>query len=296
MYSTCRLCSSNEIEFKFIASDLLYGNRGKFKIVECQNCKTLLQDPFPNAEYLASLYNADSYYSVNTPISRRLLSAIRRRTRRLLPRPARSGMTFCDLGCGDGEVLSVASSYGYQTYGVEQEEFLTFLRKAYGDRLFSNISNAPVSFDIIRSHHSLEHVEDVNEVLAACVAKLNPGGRILIGVPNADSLIARIFGKYWYYLGAPMHTYGFSSRSFLELSRLHNLDIIKIKKYQTFRGTIGSITLLFQKTIFGSVREPSNGMFLILAPLILVLYPVNFLISLFNAGDLLEVELVHRKN
>ena len=63
----------------------------------------------------------------------------------------------------------------------------------------------PSSFEAITMWHSLEHVHEPLEILKEAHRLLVPGGRIVITVPNIDSLPFRWFGSAWYGLDLPRH-------------------------------------------------------------------------------------------
>jgi SAM-dependent methyltransferase len=63
----------------------------------------------------------------------------------------------------------------------------------------------PRSFDVITMWHSLEHVHEPLGVLREAYRLLTPAGRLIIAVPNIDSLAFRWFGSAWYGLDLPRH-------------------------------------------------------------------------------------------
>src|SRR5262249_10556053 len=63
----------------------------------------------------------------------------------------------------------------------------------------------PQSFDIITMWQSLEHVHAPLEVLREAYRLLAPGGRLVVAVPNIESLPFRWFGNAWYGLDLPRH-------------------------------------------------------------------------------------------
>jgi SAM-dependent methyltransferase len=63
----------------------------------------------------------------------------------------------------------------------------------------------PESFDVITMWNSLEHVHAPLDVLREANRLLVPGGKLLVAVPNIDSLPFRWFGSAWYGLDLPRH-------------------------------------------------------------------------------------------
>jgi 2-polyprenyl-3-methyl-5-hydroxy-6-metoxy-1,4-benzoquinol methylase len=64
---------------------------------------------------------------------------------------------------------------------------------------------SPGSFDVITMWQSLEHVHRPLEVLRAAFELLRPGGRVVVAVPNLDSLPAAWFQENWFGLDLPRH-------------------------------------------------------------------------------------------
>src|SRR5260221_105975 len=69
------------------------------------------------------------------------------------------------------------------------------------------------TFDVITMWHSLEHVHAPLEVLREAHRLLAPGGRLVVAVPNIDSLPFRWFGNAWYGLDLPRHLTHFAPRT-----------------------------------------------------------------------------------
>jgi len=63
----------------------------------------------------------------------------------------------------------------------------------------------PESFEVITMWHSLEHVHAPMDVLHEAYRLLVPRGRLVVAVPNIDSLPFRWFGPAWYGLDLPRH-------------------------------------------------------------------------------------------
>jgi SAM-dependent methyltransferase len=111
-----------------------------------------------------------------------------------------------DVGCGSGLMIYALALAGVDTpIGVDPF--------APGDRDFDNgarllrsdLEDVEGTFDLVMFHHSLEHVPDPAASLAAAVAKLAPGGRILTRMPTVSSEAYDVYGTDFYGLDAPRH-------------------------------------------------------------------------------------------
>jgi 2-polyprenyl-3-methyl-5-hydroxy-6-metoxy-1,4-benzoquinol methylase len=125
---------------------------------------------------------------------------------------------FLDIGIGDGLVLSVAESSGYDTFGLDvNPDGVARARKHY--KLRANVSLEPferafegVTFDIIHMNEVIEHVTEPMALLRWCRTKLKKEGRIVVQTGNIDSFVARLKGDNWDYI-RPVHAIYFSSRT-----------------------------------------------------------------------------------
>jgi SAM-dependent methyltransferase len=290
----CVICDSNDTSHIYTTKDMLYGLDGEFKIERCNCCLTEFVVPFPTAEFLSSLYSSENYYSFNQRKINKLSRILRKRTRRLFPTLKSLKNTICDVGCGDGEFLDFAREVGFETFGVEQDGQAQFLSTQTLHKIHPSIAEHKKNFDYIRSNHALEHVHDIKKIMLDMKNHLAVDGLILIGVPNAQGFIAKLFGKYWFYRGAPIHTMGLNEKSFKIICDNIDLEIVKVAKRQTFRGTIGSVIIATENFLFGKSMEPTTIKFLLMTPFILVAMPFNFLLTIFKKGDLLEMVIRHK--
>jgi 2-polyprenyl-3-methyl-5-hydroxy-6-metoxy-1,4-benzoquinol methylase len=115
-----------------------------------------------------------------------------------------------DFGCGGGSYLARMHRQGWQVTGLDiSPEAVRRVREEL--HLPALVGSFPCwelasgSFDVITMWQVLEHVHDPLEVLREAYRLLTPGGKLVISVPNIDSLPFRLFGSYWLSLDLPRH-------------------------------------------------------------------------------------------
>jgi SAM-dependent methyltransferase len=95
-----------------------------------------------------------------------------------------------DLGCGDGELAEVMlSKMGVRWTGLDIDPDDAKLARARG--VYESVHVAPAwnipepdaSFDLVFSNSVLEHVDNLDDVLAEVARVLKPGGRLVFTVP-----------------------------------------------------------------------------------------------------------------
>lgn len=120
-----------------------------------------------------------------------------------------------DVGGGEGTFLQQAKRGGWQAIGVEMSRAGL---KDSGLEIHETIAavkeiHAENSFSAVTLWHVLEHLENPRASLREIYDLLAPGGKLLIAVPDAAGLQAKIFGKDWLHLDVPRHLYHFNFRS-----------------------------------------------------------------------------------
>ena len=117
------------------------------------------------------------------------------------------GGRVLDAGAGTGRLVEALLSAGYTARGIEPSARSANLAAAAGrpvERLPIE-RNSDSNLDAVVFWHVLEHLDDPSGALARAHDWLRPGGLVLVGVPNAASLQARIAGPGWLHWDAPRH-------------------------------------------------------------------------------------------
>lgn len=113
-----------------------------------------------------------------------------------------------DVGCGWGKALDVYKDRGFDTFGVELSASVARTATARGHKVFSADDEGYVRdrlFRVVRSSHTVEHVDDPLGTLATLAERLGEDGTLFVEVPNVTGLVARIFGRYWSQIDPPRH-------------------------------------------------------------------------------------------
>jgi SAM-dependent methyltransferase len=202
---------------------------GSWAFDRCQDCHSLLLAPFPETSAIPGFYPAVYSFSLdldNQNAIRRWLGRLeyhlfygphyRAQVRQVLRGIGWRGerrLRLLDIGCGRGLRLTAFHRQGFEVQGLDlQPEVVDYVRSRLGleanvggaDSLATEI--APESFDVVTAFYLLEHVPNVDEVLAGCLRVLRPGGWFVGVVPICDGLQAQIFGQRWLHVTeAPRH-------------------------------------------------------------------------------------------
>jgi len=293
----CPNCGSSALVEKYMTKDRHYGNAGNFRLDVCRSCKLVFMNPMLNDIELSNYYPEESYYAYHEEIivKRKQRGAIKRLVSKIifgsdkldkLENPGK----ILDIGCGNGWVLYKYKKAGWQVAGVEPSKIATEL----GNKAGLNIFNGTLlqakfkndEFDFIRSNHSFEHIYNPNETLSEIYRILKPNGELLIGVPNIAGLNSKLAGKYWFYLGAPVHTFNYSPKNLKMMLTKHGFEVSKVRYVGGANGILGSIQIYLNRN---TGRPSSEGKIIKSRALQILAVLVGRVQNLFHIGDCMEV-------
>lgn len=247
----CPLCAGSDTTPVWHTPDRAFGVPGRYSVVRCRRCSFLFQNPRVRDDCLAACYptgyprhqepsprvpftgSASRVRAARWALSRRLGYrafedrtagvAMRIRARFMLRRlrwtcpPWRGEGRWLDVGCGSGSVLGLAQALGWRTAGIEMDAGAATRARPFAHELHvGDVLTAPFEpgrFDLVTAFHVLEHVPDPIAMLRRMLDWLAPGGIVIVEVPNAGGLGARLFGASWSSLELPRHLSHFTPRS-----------------------------------------------------------------------------------
>lgn len=229
--AACPLCGGVQFQPERAGPDYFLHVPGFFRLVRCEACGLVFQNPRPPLEAIGRYYSQQygSYASARHGLKTRrgLLAAIIRRGQakrsRLLDThvPDNSGCTrrLLDVGSASGLFLeSMQAIPGWQVEGVELDAVTA---QATSARLgvpvfagpFEHARFADSSFDAITLWDVLEHLHDPLASLRELRRILRPGGALFVRVPNGASYVTRMCGNYWSGYDLPRHMTIFTPRT-----------------------------------------------------------------------------------
>lgn len=122
-----------------------------------------------------------------------------------------------DVGCGAGEYLKIMQEIGWNVLGVEPSPIAADILRDKGVPVltgaFQDVDIKHPAADQITMYHVIEHMQDPVSAIEKCFRILKDGGRLIINMPNADSLGHRVFTENWLPLDPPRHMFVFSPKS-----------------------------------------------------------------------------------
>jgi 2-polyprenyl-3-methyl-5-hydroxy-6-metoxy-1,4-benzoquinol methylase len=213
----CLLCGGRNWTTLVEAPDLTPGGTGLwFAVVQCHDCGLCFTNPRPSPNSISQFY--PSAYLPHLRRNSRRPSSPWQRLSRFWKRPRKERRALAwhgqgrllDFGCGAGGYLERMHQQGWQVTGIDcSAKAVQGVRSELGlNALIGSLPHPELtraSFDVITMWHSLEHVHQPLEVLRQAHRLLVPGGKLVVAVPNIDSLPFRWFGHTWFGLDLPRH-------------------------------------------------------------------------------------------
>jgi len=204
-----------------------------------------------------------------------------------LPKKMRNG-TLLDVGCGSGDTILLLKQLGWDVYGLEIDMYAVKSAKKKG---LSNVQSGGYLkmdtykknfFDAVRMYHVIEHLDNPKKALQMIHTILKKNGECIIGTVSSQSIVARIFGQYWYNLDIPRHSYVFSADALLTLMKETGFRIKRVE-YCSGGGIAGSIQYMLTNVFHIKVNLVDNPF------VVLLFYPIEWICDVIHKGDVFVI-------
>jgi SAM-dependent methyltransferase len=204
------------------------------RLVRCP-CGHAFVNPQPTWDELAPFYQSNYHvFADAAPDAERVdrLIAEKHRGNRLNHALVVPSGRYLDVGCGLGEMVAGMARLGMNAEGVEPGQVAVNRARGLGLKVFHGMLHEArfpdATFDSMSMYHVLEHTPDPVAVLAECRRVLRPGGELVIGVPNFESLVHGLVGGCWSALDLPRHLQHFTPESLEQTGRRAGLDVLLV--------------------------------------------------------------------
>lgn len=294
----CRLCGGTSFRTVLEGTDHREGLGGWFAVVACGNCGLARTRPVPDD--LSQWYSEGYVKHVDQSLTGRVVeAALRTSASRPLRPPLRSlltalvpdaalggsippGTRVLDVGAGNGAAVRALRDAGIEAYGIEPGRGVEVARRSCGDAVRrGTLESNPFPgrrYAVVRFSQVLEHVPDPVDALRRARDILEPGGRIVVGVPNFASLGRSVFGSSWNGLELPRHLFHFTPDSLRATIAAADLRTREIRSVALF----GLLPSSLDARLAGGRRQRGWGMWLGLR---IALYPVELAVAGGGRGD-----------
>lgn len=208
---------------------------GNFQFIQCKACSSWCQSPNISATSLKFWYDSDEYQGsqgnngmgyVNYlgDEKNRRKEAITRYTNDLERYLQGKSKKVLEIGCASGSLLSAIRDAGHEVTGID----LSY-RFAEAAKDFYNIevqiadiidANLPENYyDMVIMFGTISNLHKIVESLKRIYNLLKPSGVLILNHPSADSVIASIYGSYFWMYAPSVNTFMTSKGLHLALAQ-----------------------------------------------------------------------------
>lgn len=239
IHQTCPLCGSGNIEKLLAAKDHLLTSEA-FEIFTCRSCAFLFTQAAPAQDEIGRYYRSQDYIS-HSDTRKGLMNRLYHLGRSIMlyekyrmVRQASAGIRLLDIGTGTGYFPGYMKKKGYQVTGMEVDpDARSFAQKEFSFQVFApeDFTGRKIEgrYDVITLWHVLEHVHDFHLYMERMKDYLEPGGTLIIALPNCNSFDARHYNEFWAGYDVPRHLWHFTPSAFTLLAAKHDLEVAGIK-------------------------------------------------------------------
>lgn len=307
MINSCIICGSSKFILLYETRDRMFNLPGEFSVKKCSSCSFVFLDPQPSGPQLKKYYPSKKYYAYNKGDKKGFFEILREylvknyysptflskivtllvKNVPAMPSSPKNGKIL-DLGCGTGDTLVLLKKLGWDVYGMDiDKNAISTGRKRRLNNLklgaYRDLDKYPDNyFDAIRLYHVIEHLDDPSLCLSLIRKKLKKGGELIMGTPNMESLVSKIFKTYWYNLDSPRHLFIFSPITLRKLTEKNGF-LVKKTEFCSAGGIIGSIQY-FLNDLFNKRIDLIHKF-----SLIVLFYPFEWILDKFYIGDIFTI-------
>lgn len=211
-----------------------------FDFYRCSRCELIYVDPLLKEEiFHSNLVDEDSYTNVmknkiNLSLDKKKFQYGLQKIKNI-----NKSKKVLDIGCGFGFFLDEAKIQGWNLTGAEiSSECIKVLKRKKIEILDFEKTNLKEHFDLITLWTVLEHIAKPNDFLKKIKKLLKKNGKLIINVPNANSLTARILKEKCSTFAGEQHLNYYTPNSINKL--LNNLKF-EVQSLETIISDLGTV-------------------------------------------------------
>lgn len=208
----CKICKSDITANKTTAVSILDGS--DFEFYYCTQCDALSSQSYDTSGLYERSSNNTNFSLKEQSIFNWLKYQFLKFSLVRTLGDVREKSQVLDYGCGNGDIANICDEIGHKTYAfdlpVNRPDCLSESVEYFN---MDNFGISNVEFDIIILRHVLEHVPDPVNLIEMLATKIKDDGKIIIEVPNYESVFRKLMGGKWTGYFAPYHEMVLSEKS-----------------------------------------------------------------------------------
>jgi SAM-dependent methyltransferase len=170
---------------------------------------------------------------------------------------------FADLGCWTGSLLVAGRERGWDVVGIEPSQWGSNRAQERGLDVrtgeWAKHGLERGAFRLVSMCDVIEHLIDPGAALDEIRTLLEPGGVLMLTLPDAGSRFARLMGKRWWSV-LPMHVQYFSRASLRRLLEAHGYEVLMMRTHakvfsaRYYAERLAGYSALLERVAQGSLR------------------------------------------
>jgi hypothetical protein len=160
-----------------------------------------------------------------------------------------------DVGAGDGALVDAFTAAGRDATGLER------VGADHPRVRPGSVEEIGGRWAAVTFWHSIEHLRDPRAALDAACHLLEPDGLLVVAVPNAGSLQARVFGNRWFALDLPRHLVHLHPRAIVQRLAEQGMTVTMVSHVRGGQGLFGWLhgivgALPLHLDLYDAIRRP----------------------------------------
>lgn len=248
---SCPVCAETAASTVLESADHLHGKAGRFKVVRCTGCGLMRTDPRPPPDQIHQFYPEEDYgpYQIQqTDRNRSMLSRAFWRIMDPKPLPLQPPGRILEMGASHGTFLAEKRDQGWLVSGYDFSERQCQIAAQHFDVQVQAVNLEHYDYperdvDLVAAWMVLEHLYDPAAFLRKLHGVTRAGGWLALSVPDAGSLVYRVFGEYCYGWQLPTHLYHFERSTLSRLLEQNGWKVSRVSRQRSASMWTSSLAL-----------------------------------------------------
>ena len=152
-----------------------------------------------------------------------------------------------DFGSGDQYFMEQLQRRNHNVFGMDPLKS-NISKQVYGSVFDESLDSK--NFSCITAWHSLEHVYDLENIIARFHKILDDNGTVIVAVPNYRSFDARLYKSFWAAYDVPRHLWHFDKKSIKKVFSNNGFSFIKSAPLLFDSYYVSLLSERYKKSIF----------------------------------------------
>ncbi|MCF2530958.1 class I SAM-dependent methyltransferase [Yinghuangia soli] len=259
----CPWCGSGDLRVRVRLRDRLQAKPGRFSLEQCRTCGHIFQNPRLSLAGL-DYYYRDFYDGYGARGAEAMFATMRRQYNgrtTLVKRHASPGR-WLDVGTGHAHMCLIGKSALPDTVfdgldlgaGVEEAARRGWVDHAYVGQFPDHADTLAGAYDVVSMNHYLEHARDPFAELDAAAKVVQPGGHLLVEIPDPECWYARLLGRHWHPWFQPQHQHFIPVGNLSDALAARGFTVVEVERGPSHQG--GLLTAALTHVATGLAPDP----------------------------------------